>query len=84
MSTDFWRTLPVSFVGRIDAIKMFVLTHFLHFFQSIPCFNTQSYFKKLDSIIILFILNYKAIRISKKHLSKAKAASGFTLSDFTL
>lgn len=63
---------------------MIVLPRFLHPFQSISCFIAQSYFKQLDSIIIPFIWNYKAIRISKKHLSKPKDAGDFTLPNFKM
>lgn len=60
-------------------MKMIVLPRFLHLFQSIPCFITQSYFKQLHSIIIPFIWSYKTVRISKKHLSKPKDKGGFAL-----
>ena len=79
-----WNTLPISMVGKMNAVKMIVLPRFIHLFQSIPCFIAQSYFKKLDSIIIPFIWNYKAVRISNKHLSKPKNTGGFALPDFKL
>ena len=63
---------------------MIVLPRFLHLFQSIPCFIAQSYFKQLDSIIVSFIWNYKAVRISKKHLCKAKNVGGFALPNFKM
>ena len=81
---NFWKTLPISLVGKINAIKMIVLPRFLHLFQSIPCFIAQSYFKQLDSIIVSFIWNYKAVRISKKHLCKAKNVGGFALPNFKM
>ena len=81
---NFWKTLPISLVGKINAIKMIVLPRFLHVFQSIPCFIAQSYFKQLDSIIVSFIWNYKAVRISKKHLCKAKNVGGFALPNFKM
>lgn len=33
---DYWRTLPISMVGKINAVKMVSLPRFLHLFQSIP------------------------------------------------
>lgn len=65
----FWRTLPISLAGKINAIKVVVLPRFLHLFQSVPCYIAQRYFKQLYSIITPFIWNYKSVRISKKHLS---------------
>lgn len=52
---DFWKTLPISLVGRINTIKMVVLPRFLYLFQCLPNFIPQSYFKKLDSIVTLVI-----------------------------
>ena len=80
---DFWKTLPISMVGKINAIKMIVLPCFLLLFQSLPCFVALSYFKQLDSIIIAFIWNYKAIRVTKKH-TKSKEASAFSLPSFKM
>lgn len=71
-------------VGKINAITMIVLPHFLHLFQSLPCFVALSYFKQLDSIIIPFIWNYKAVRITKKRLSKSKDVGGFSLPSFKM
>lgn len=81
----FWMTLFISLAGKIHAIKMIVLPHFLHLFQSIPCFIPQSYLQlQLDSIIIPFIWNFKAIRISKKHICKPKNTGGFALPNFKM
>ncbi len=35
---EFWKTLPLSMVGKINAIKMVTLPRFLYLFQSIPTF----------------------------------------------
>ncbi len=47
---DYWRTLPISMVGKINAVKMVSLPIFLQLFQSIPSCIPQSYFKQLDNI----------------------------------
>ncbi len=44
----FWKTLPMSMVGRINAIKMVVLPRLVYVFQSIPFFIPFNYFKELD------------------------------------
>ncbi len=64
---DYWRTLPISMVGKINAVKMVSLPRFLHLFQSIPSCIPQSYFKQLDKIIFQFLWNYKTARIKKQH-----------------
>ena len=81
---EFWKTLPLSLVGRVNAIKMVVLPRFAYLFQSIPSCISQKYFKKLDSIITPFIWQYKKVRINKKHLCKTKEEGGFALPDFRL
>ena len=45
---EFWKTLPISMVGRINAMKMVTLPRFLYIFQSLPSSIPQYYFKKLD------------------------------------
>ncbi|MGL4483973.1 MAG: RNA-directed DNA polymerase [Anaerovoracaceae bacterium] len=62
----FWRTLPISMAGKINAVKMVTLPLFLYLFCSIPVLIPVKLFTKLESIIIYFIWNYKAVRISKK------------------
>lgn len=78
----FWKTLPMSMVGRINAIKMVVLPRFLYVFQSIPFFIPLKYFKQLESIISSFIWDNKTARINKKHLNKSKDQGGFGLPNF--
>ncbi len=78
----FWKTLPMSVVGRINAIQMVVLPRFLYVFQSIPFFIPLNYFKQLESIISSFIWDNKTARINKKHLNKSKDQGGFGLPNF--
>lgn len=40
-----WRTLPLSMVGRINAIKMFFLPRFLYLFQNLPIILARPFFK---------------------------------------
>lgn len=79
---EVWNTLPLSLVGRVNAIKMVVLPCFLYIFQSIPSFIPQKYFRKLDSIVTPFLWQNKVARINKKHLCKPKQEGGFGLPDF--
>lgn len=79
---SFWKTLPMSMVGRINVIKMVVLPRFLYVFQAIPFFIPLSYFKHLESIITQFIWANKTARINKKHLNKPKDLGGFGLPNF--
>lgn len=81
---QFWRTLPISLLGRVNAIKMIFLPQLLYLFQNLPIYLTKSFFRKLDSIILPFIWNYKSHRIKKDHLCKHKTNGGLALPNFIL
>ena len=81
---EFWNTLPISMVGRINAIKMVALPRFLYIFQCLPVLIPLYYFKKLDSMVSSFIWSNKSVRITKNHLCKSKAEGGFGLPQFKL
>lgn len=55
---DFWKSLPVSSVGRMNAVKL------------VPFYIPQSHFKQLYSIIP-FIWSYKTVRVVEKQLTVA-------------
>ncbi len=71
---QFWRSLPIDLIGRVSIIKII----FFPEIQNIPIFLPKIK-KKLDSIIIPFLWDYKAHRISKTHLCKPKAGGGMAL-----
>ena len=77
---EFWKTLPISLLGRINAVKMIFLPQLLYLFQNLPLYITKAFFTKLDSIILPFIWN--SHRIKKGHLCKTKTKGGLALPDF--
>lgn len=79
---ESWRLLPLSMIGRVNAIKMVTLPRFLYLFQNLPIFIPKSFFKLLDSIILPFVWGFKAHRISKRHITKPKSAGGLSLPNF--
>lgn len=79
---QFWRTLPISLLGRVNAIKMVFLPQLLYLFQNIPVFLAKSFFKQIDAIVNPFLWDYKTHRIGKKHLCKPKREGGLALPNF--
>lgn len=76
---ESWRILPLTMIGRVNAIKMVSLPRFLYLFQILPVYLNGSFFKKLDSIIIPFVWGYKSHRIAKAHLYKPLKKGGLGL-----
>lgn len=79
---QFWRTLPISLIGRVNSVRMIFLPQYLYLLQNIPVFLPKSFFKKLDAIIMPYIWNYKSHRIKKEHLCKHGSLGGLTLPNF--
>ena len=77
-----WKLLPLSMVGRINAVKMVTLPRFLYLFQNLPIYLPNSFFKQLDAIILPFVWAYKTPRISRNHLQKTTSDGGFGLPIF--
>lgn len=68
-----WKSLPLSLIGRVNAIRVMVLSLSLS-----VCANLSyaSIFKTIDSIIMPFIWAYKPPRISKVRLQKTRSEGG--------
>lgn len=81
---QFWRTLPISLIGRVSTIKMIFLPQLLYLLQNIPVFLPKAFFKQLDSLIMPFIWHYKNHRIRKAHLCKPRSEGGLALPSFQL
>lgn len=81
-SIEYWRTLPLSMIGRVNAIKMISLPKFLYLFQNLPIWITSDFFKKLETIVLDFVWGYKKHRLSKKHLYRPTKDGGLGLPVF--
>lgn len=79
---EFWKSLPISLAGRINAIKMVFLPQILYLFQNIPIFLPKKFFKKVDTLITPFLWDNKTPRIKKTHLCRHKLDGGMGLPDF--
>lgn len=72
-NTESWRILPLSMIGRVNAIKMVTLPRFLYLFQNLPIYlNASFFFKKLDYYIALYkgYKSHRYLRLTFKNLPK--------------
>lgn len=66
VDTNKWKDIWCSWIGRINSVKMFMLSK-IYRFNALPFKNPMAFFTKLEKKIILtFVLKHKRIQITKK------------------
>lgn len=79
-----WGNLPLSLIGRINAIKMNIFPKFLFLFNCLPLFLPKLFFKTIDCIISDFLWGGKPPRICKSTLQRCKFDGGLSLPNFQM
>ena len=79
-----WSSLPTSWLGRVNVVKMHVLPRLNYLFQNLPCYLSNQFFKKLNKIIAQYLWKNKSQRIKYNTLTKPKNLGGVQLPDFQL
>lgn len=79
-----WGSLPLSLIGRINAVKMNILLKFLFLFPCLPLFLPKQFFKTIDQTISQFLWCGKAHRIRKSTLQRCKVSGGLSVPNFQL
>lgn len=74
----------LSWLGRVNTLKMDVLPRFLYLFQTIPIYIPNSYFRKLRQLFSKFIWNSAHPRIRYRTLSLPKVRGGAGAPDASL